>query len=50
MWHEESLSEEFFARLSEIDEEIAVRVAAVGCPVCGVSASFEKRRNLSAAG
>lgn len=35
MWHEESLSEEFFARLAEIDEEIAVRVAAVGCPLCG---------------
>lgn len=35
MWHEESLREDFFARLVEIDEEIAVRVAAAGCPICG---------------
>jgi hypothetical protein len=35
MMHEDSLGVEFFTMLAEIDEEIAVGVAASGCPVCG---------------
>ena len=35
MMHEQSLGVEFFTMLAEIDEEIAVGVAAAGCPVCG---------------
>lgn len=35
MLHKEWLCEDFFARLTEIDEGIAVRVAAAGCPICG---------------
>jgi hypothetical protein len=31
----ELLGVEFFTKLAEIDEEIAGRVAAAGCPVCG---------------
>jgi hypothetical protein len=35
MMHEHVLGVEFFMKLAKIDEEIAVRVAAEGCPVCG---------------
>jgi hypothetical protein len=35
MLHECLLGVEFFTKLAKIDEEIAVRVAAGGCPVCG---------------
>lgn len=34
MWHELVLSGEFFAGLVAIDEEIAKRVGALGCPCC----------------
>jgi hypothetical protein len=35
MWHEENPEREFFERLVEIDERIAMAVAAARCPRCG---------------
>ena len=34
-WHTLVFDDKFFSRLKEIDEEIARRVAAAGCPRCG---------------